>query len=91
MYKILIKKSAQKELLNISSPYSKKIADAIDNLATDPHPVGTKKLKGEESYRIRVSDYRIIYTIEDVIKIIEYNVFVIEKTHISHSLFSEVD
>jgi mRNA interferase RelE/StbE len=33
-------------------------------------PPGAKKLKGEDAYRIRVGDYRIVYTIEDVIKIV---------------------
>jgi mRNA interferase RelE/StbE len=64
MYKISIKKSAQKELQQISAPYSQKIIEAIDALAENPRPEGAKKLKGEEAYRIRVADYRVIYTIE---------------------------
>ena len=71
MYRIIVKKSAQKELARISPPYTKKIVEAIDELAADPRPMGVKKLKGEEAYRIRVADYRIIYTIEDVIKIVD--------------------
>lgn len=70
MYQIEIKKSALKELSQIPSSYNKKIVDAIDALAEDPRPTGVKKLRGEEAYRIRVADYRIIYTIEDVIKIV---------------------
>ena len=71
MYSVTIKKSALKELSQISSPYKTKIIGAIDKLANNPRPESVKKLKGEEAYRIRVADYRIIYTIEDVIKIIE--------------------
>lgn len=71
MYTIVVKRTAQKELAQISSPYNKKIVEAIDSLPNDPRPKGCEKLKGGEAYRIRVSDYRIIYTIEDVIKIIE--------------------
>ncbi|GEO07648.1 type II toxin-antitoxin system RelE family toxin [Segetibacter aerophilus] len=71
MYSIEVKKSALKELAQITLPYSRKIVEAIDNLATNPRPEGVKKLKGEEAFRIRVADYRIIYTIEDVIKIVE--------------------
>jgi mRNA interferase RelE/StbE len=71
MYKIRIKKSAQKELEEISPPYNQKIVDAIDALAENPRPEGVKKLKGEEACRIRVADYRVIYTIEDVIQIVE--------------------
>ncbi len=68
MYTIVVKKSAQKELAQIPSLYNKKIIEAIDSLSDNPRPQGCKKLKGEEAYRIRVADYRIIYTIEDVIK-----------------------
>ncbi len=71
MYKIVIKKSAKKELEQISPPYTQKIIDAIDALAENPKPEGVKKLKGEEAYRIRVADYRVIYSIEDIIQIIE--------------------
>ena len=72
MYRITFKRSAQKELADISKPYNQNIVTAIDKLAEDPRPDGVKKLKGEDNaYRIRVGDYRVIYTIEDVIKIIE--------------------
>jgi mRNA interferase RelE/StbE len=71
MYRIEIKKSALKELSQIPPPYNKKIVEAIDELALNPRPVGYKKLKGSEAYRIRVADYRIVYTVEDVILLIE--------------------
>lgn len=70
-YRIEIKKSALKELSQIPQPYNKKIIEAIDELAVNPRPAGCKKLKGSEAYRIRVSDYRVVYTIEDVIRLIE--------------------
>ena len=44
----------------ITLPYSQKIVEAIDKLADNPRPDGVKKLKGEEAYRIRPADYRII-------------------------------
>jgi len=70
MYQIKIKKSALKELSQIPSSYNKKLVVAIDALSENPRPSGVKKLRGEEAYRIRVAGYRIIYTIEDTIKII---------------------
>jgi mRNA interferase RelE/StbE len=43
----------------------------VDRLAEDPRPAGSKKLKGsDESYRIRVGDYRVIYDVLDVIRIV---------------------
>lgn len=71
MYRIEVKKSAQKELLQIPFLYNKKIIEAIDNLAINARPDGCKKLKGSDAYRIRVADYRIVYTIKDVIQLIE--------------------
>jgi len=71
MYLIEIKKSALKELAQIPSPYNRKIVEAIDELATNPRPVGYKKLKGSEACRIRVADYRIVYIITDVIQLVE--------------------
>ena len=71
MYRIEIKKSALKELSQIPQPYNKKIVEAIDELAANPRPIGDQKLKGSEACRIRVADYRIIYTIEDIIQLIE--------------------
>jgi len=41
------------------------IKNAIAGLGENPRPKGYKKLKGEEAYRIRVKDYRIIYEIDD--------------------------
>ena len=72
MYRITFKRSAQRELADISKPYNQNIATAIDKLAEDPRPDGVKKLKGEDNaYRIRVGDYRVIYIIEDLIIIVE--------------------
>ena len=72
MYRITFKKSAQKELLAIASVYQTKIIFAIDGLADNPRPDGVKKLKlNTDAWRIRIGDYRVIYIIEDTIKIVE--------------------
>lgn len=66
MYKVIIKKSAIKELENISKTFRLKIIEKIDDLATDPRPQGVRKLENSlNSYRIRVGSYRVIYTIQD--------------------------
>lgn len=73
MYQIIIKKSAEKELGRLPAKDVRKISTAIDGLATTPRPPGSKKLEGQREtlWRIRVGDYRIIYQIEDSIKIVE--------------------
>ncbi|MCF2521029.1 type II toxin-antitoxin system RelE/ParE family toxin [Dyadobacter sp. CY351] len=66
MYTVIIKKSAIKELENISKTFRLKIIEKIDDLATDPRPQGVRKLENSlNSYRIRVGNYRVIYTIQD--------------------------
>lgn len=63
-YTVKIANRAQKELKKVSPPYQNKIVRAIKELASNPMPVGVKKLKGQiNQYRVRVADYRIIYEI----------------------------
>jgi len=73
MYRIDITKHALKELIALPIKASSQVTKAIDALQENPRPSGCKKLKGETDYlwRIRVGNYRIIYTIEDVIKVVE--------------------
>lgn len=53
--------------------FADKIAKRINSLALDPFPSDYRKLGGEQSYRIRVGQYRIVYTVhsEDNVVIIE--------------------
>jgi mRNA interferase RelE/StbE len=73
MYKISIKKSAAKELEELPNKITALITTAILQLAHNPRPQGYKKLKGKilELWRIRIGNYRVIYTIDDGIKIID--------------------
>lgn len=73
MYTISIKPSALKELNKLPKATVKKAEKAIDALALNPRPDGVKKLKNsaEDLYRIRFGDYRIIYSIEEEIKIVD--------------------
>lgn len=73
MYYIKFKKKAYKELLKLPSVMIKKVAAAIDDLANDPRPEGSEKLKGsdENLWRIRIGDYRVVYLLEDKIKVVE--------------------
>jgi mRNA interferase RelE/StbE len=72
MYKVSIKKTAQKQLAALPLHVADRIATAIDSLAETPRPAGAKKLQGYNNvYRIRLSHYRIVYRIEDDILTIE--------------------
>ena len=64
-YRITIKKSAAKELEAVPRKDLRKIVMRIRSLARNPRPHGSQKLSGQEQYRIRQGDYRIVYFIED--------------------------
>lgn len=73
MYRITFKKSAEKELERLPVRAIKRISKAIDELSSNPRPAGSKKLEGQKEslWRIRTGDYRVIYLVEDVIRIVE--------------------
>ena len=64
-YKLLIKTSAAKELGAIPNKRDRqRIVKRIQGLENDPRPPGSRKLSGQERYRIRQGQYRIVYAIE---------------------------
>lgn len=72
IYRVEVSKTAKKELDKIAQPYAENILSEIIKLVENPRPSNSKKLKGTTNlYRLRVSMYRIIYTIEDEILRIE--------------------
>ena len=64
-YSVSILPRAQKELGQVSSPTFERVCGAIRALGEDPRPPGCRKLINREGWRIRVSDYRVIYGIDD--------------------------
>lgn len=69
-YTIVFSNRAKHEINKFSKDLYLRISTTIDALALNPRPVGCKKLTDFEDYRIRVGDYRIIYSIDDVIRIV---------------------
>ena len=65
-YNLFIKSSAAKEIEAVGSKRDRtRIAARIGQLADDPRPAGCEKLSGQEKYRIRQGQYRIIYSVKD--------------------------
>jgi len=64
-YIIILSKKAQKALDNLSDYIAEPILSTIATLEENPRPIGYKKLKGREPFRIRSGNYRIIYEIID--------------------------
>jgi mRNA interferase RelE/StbE len=66
MYALRVLPSAEKALRVLPRSAQRRIARTIDALGEDPRPRGAVKLAGVDSlWRVRVRDYRIIYSIED--------------------------
>jgi mRNA interferase RelE/StbE len=70
-YEIQFSRSARKELESLTSEVVGRIFPKITALAGDPRPSECRKLVGAESFRIRVGDYRVIYSIDDDSRIID--------------------
>ena len=71
-YKIKWKQSAKKELKKLDKQIIPRILQAVENLVDNPYPSGSRKLIGSNAvYRIRVGDYRIIYSIKSSVLTIE--------------------
>lgn len=70
-YTVSLSKKATKQLDKLSDSIANPILRAIGNLANDPRPMGYKKLKGRDGFRIRIGNYRVIYTILDKMLFIE--------------------
>ncbi|MBI4000513.1 MAG: type II toxin-antitoxin system RelE/ParE family toxin [Nitrospira defluvii] len=64
-YSLSVKKSAERELRAIPRADLRRIMERIKGLANNPRPVGGEKLSGEDQYRIRQGDYRVVYTVDD--------------------------
>ena len=64
-YKLVFKKSVVKDLRAIPNPDIKRILSRIEALAENPRADDCIKLSGQERYRVRQGDYRIIYEIHD--------------------------
>ena len=63
MYQIIIKKKAKKFIDGLPMNERKRIVSAIERL---PDGEDIKKLKGHDNFlRLRVGNYRIIYTVDN--------------------------
>lgn len=84
-YNIVITESATKEIKRIPAKMQDRILEKIDDLAQEPKPNGYKKLKSfdvpgsdyDDYYRVRIGDYRVVYTIENE----QITIFVLKIAH----------
>lgn len=70
-YSVEIVSKAEKEFLSLPASVKVRVREKILSLEINPRPAGHKKLKETEYYRLRIGDYRVIYSIDDRAKVIK--------------------
>jgi len=74
-YSISFARSARKELERLSHDVADRILAKVETLAENPRPAGVIKLHGQENlWRVRIGDYRVIYSIDDLSKAVDVSV-----------------
>ena len=69
-YRLEIKRSAARELGDLPAKDRGRVIARIQALAEDPRPPGAERLSGQERYRVRQGDYRILYEVHDQVLMI---------------------
>jgi mRNA interferase RelE/StbE len=74
MYRVLLERAAEKDISPLPAETHDRVIEAIQALASNPRPVGCRKLTGSKhDWRIRVGDCRVVYEIADVIRVVRVN------------------
>ncbi|HUY30469.1 MAG TPA: type II toxin-antitoxin system RelE/ParE family toxin [Acidimicrobiales bacterium] len=64
-YRVEVRPAALRALRELDPNVRPRIEGAIALLAEDPRPPASRPLAGRPAYRVRVGDYRIVYSIQD--------------------------
>jgi len=71
-YSVTFARSARKELERLSSSTAQRVIQHVERLGISPRPQGAAKLQGQKNlWRIRIGDYRMIYSIDDSTHVID--------------------
>jgi len=69
-YKIELRPAAARALGKLDPQVARRVQATIALLSEDPRPPASRPLRGRPAWRVRVGDYRVIYTIEDDVLLI---------------------
>lgn len=71
-YSVQFVRSARKELERLPDTLLQRVFARIETLASTPRPPGCKKLRGaRDVWRIRIGDPRVVYAIDDALRVVE--------------------
>ncbi|HVQ44873.1 MAG TPA: type II toxin-antitoxin system RelE/ParE family toxin [Candidatus Saccharimonadia bacterium] len=71
LYSVTFRASAARELRKLPISVRKQVSELIDSLTHDPRPHGVKKMTGVDAWRIRIGDYRVVYSVMDQQLVVE--------------------
>lgn len=69
-YRIEIAPAAARQLRKLDPTARRRVQAAIELLSTEPRPSGARKLVGDDAWRVRTGDYRIVYEIHDRVLVV---------------------
>jgi mRNA interferase RelE/StbE len=69
-YRIELRPAALRALRTLDPPTRRRVQGAIALLAQNPRPPAARALQGRPGLRVRVGDYRVIYTIHDEVLLV---------------------
>ena len=74
-YSVTFARSARRELERLNKTIALRVIKKIESLPANPRPTGCKKLTGQNSlWRIRIGDYRVVYSIDDAKRLIDITI-----------------
>lgn len=69
-YRVEVTRTAAKQLRTLDPQVARRVDGAIQMLALDPRPPASRPLTGRPAFRVRVGNYRIIYSIDDDVLVV---------------------
>jgi len=79
-YAVVFARSARRDLVHLPAEVVARILPRIEALAGAPRPPGCIKLRGSTGlWRIRIGDYRVIYSVSDTDRIVDISAVVNRK------------
>ena len=74
-YTVVFARPARKELQALDRTVAGRILKRIEALTHNPRPSGCRKLEGADNlWRIRIGDWRVVYSVDDARSLIEVSV-----------------
>lgn len=71
-YSVTFARPARKDLERLDTQTVNRIFPKLEKLATQPRPTGCLKMQGPgDLWRMRVGDYRVIYSIDDRTRVVD--------------------